>query len=337
MKSKTTVAIAALIPAALLLAACSGGTTDAAGGGDDSGAWSLGYSTPVGAQPGQQQIAETIGSATTELGWSNEILDANLSVDKQVSDVQTMLQLGVNAIGLWALDSNALRSAYAQAASQDVKLIGLNSEAGEFDGTVSWQTHVCLDGGPSDQTAEYIASAKPDAEVIVIGGPPVASITATVECFTKAAEAAGITIVNQTDNTADDSATAASIVSDLLLQYPDVDAIWSYNDASALGASSAITQAGGTIYDGSNDGVITIGINGDADAIQAVEQGRLTGTWDPNPPATGWAMVKAAELLKDGEPADLIVEATFWTGENLADYVAPEDRVYTLDTIPLVE
>jgi ribose transport system substrate-binding protein len=126
-------------------------------------------------------------------------------------------------------------------------------------------------------------------------------------------------------------------MSDLLLQYPDVEAVWSYNDSTALGASSAISQAGGAIYDGTNEGVIVIGINADADAVEAVRQGRLTGTWDPNPPATGWAIVKAAQLLSEGKPADLIVESTLWTKENIADYVKPEDRKYTIDTIPLVD
>ncbi len=38
---------------------------------------------------------------------------------------------------------------------------------------------------------------------------------------------------------------------------------------------------------------MVFGINGDLDAITAVKEGRLTGTWDPDGYATGLALAKA--------------------------------------------
>ena len=81
--------------------------------------------------------------------------------------------------------------------------------------------------------------------MLAIGGPPVPSIQAYEKCFAENAERNGLTIVGKAHNTKDTAATAQPIVADLLTKTPDVDAIWAYNDASALGASAALTPAAG--------------------------------------------------------------------------------------------
>jgi len=337
MKKQKYLALTALVAVATLVG-CSTNASDG-GNGDD---FLVGYSQPIGSQTDQQMTADGLTTAADELGWSTRLIDANLSVDKQMSDLQTLTQLGAEAIGIWALDSDALRSAYANANSQDVSLVGVNSEADEFAGTVWWQTYVCEDGAPAQETAKYIAAHKgADARVIVIGGPPVPAIRGYAECFTEAAESEGLQVVNQTDNTTDSSSAASTIVSELLLQYPDVDAIWTFNDLTALGASSAVQQADQMVYDESNDGIAIFGLNANDDALEAVRQGRLTGTWDTDPVATGWAVIKMVNDIKEGAvesgEATAVVESTLWTSENIADYVAPEERSYTIDTVPLVD
>ena len=121
-----------------------------------------------------------------------------------------------------------------------------------------------------------------------------------------------------------------------------MDAIWAYNDASALGASAALTSNGEKVYDGTNDGVIVFGQNGDADAITAIREHRLTGTVDPDNVATGWALIKAlsglvGDATGDHPPKELVVKSHTWTFENIGDYKSPRDRHYSLDTVPLVD
>ena len=141
--------------------------------------------------------------------------------------------------------------------------------------------------------------------MLEVGGPPVPSIQAYEKCFAENAKKSGLTIVGEAHNTKDTAATAQPIVADLLTKTPDVDAIWAYNDASALGASAALTSNGEKVYDGSNDGVIVFGQNGDVDAITAIREHRLTGTVDPDNVATGWALIKALSGSRrrcDGRP-----------------------------------
>lgn len=331
MKNAKKSALALSCSAVLLLASC--GNDE--GGESDAEELSVGYAGPVGSQPGQQLVMSGIEGGAEELGWDTEFFDADLSADQQVSDLQTMVNLGVDSIAVWALDPDAMRGPYAQAVDADISLIGVNSSAEEFGAEVVWAFNQCGEDAPLRQTAAMIAEERPGGEVIVMGGPPVPSIQLLVSCFTEAAEDEGLNIVNQTDNTNDDTSSATNLMSDLLLNHSAVDAVWAYNDASALGVSSAVTQAGGDISNGSDDGVLVYGMNADSDAIEAVRQGRITGTWDPDELATGWAVAQAAADIAEGTTGrTYVVESTYWSADNIDEFVAKEDREYTLDNAP---
>ena len=76
---------------------------------------------------------------------------------------------------------------------------------------------------------------------------------------------------------------------------------------------------------------MVFGQNGDADAIKAIREHRLTGTIDPDPVATGWALIKALSGFVgrdkvDDPPRELVVESHTWTLENLGDYTPPRER-----------
>jgi ribose transport system substrate-binding protein len=326
-------ATAALVIAALVIAAC--------GGDDESGPTTVAYSNPVGAQPGQQDIVFGFKAGAKELGWTAESIDANLSPDKQVADIATMVAQGDDGIASWTLDPGAAAGAYGQAQAANIPVVGVNSEGTGIDATVWWEINLCGADSPIAQLTQYIAEEKPGAKVLEIGGPPVPSIQAYERCFAENAKRNGLTIVGTAHNVRDAASTAQPIVADLLTKNPDVDAIWAYNDASALGASAALISHGGKVYDGSGDGVIVFGQNGDVDAITAIRERRLTGTLDPDPVATGWALIKAlsgfiGEDKVENPPKRLVVKSERWTLENIDEYKPPRERHYTLDTVPLV-
>ena len=62
------------------------------------------------------------------------------------------------------------------------------------------------------KAAGYIAQRVPKGKVIVIGGPPVPSITNYTNCFVKAAKTVGLNVVGKQDNVKDTAATAQPIV-----------------------------------------------------------------------------------------------------------------------------
>ena len=338
------VRVLAGVAACLTLAACSSqpaATTPSSSGGGATQAGPakvVAYVSPVGSQPGQQQVNLGLEGAAAAEGWQSKVVDANLSAEKQVSLVNTLTTQKVSAIASWTLDPNAVAGAYTQAEAAGIPIIGVNSTGPGVHATVWWEVNHCNAGGTQERSAKYIAKVHPNAKVIIIGGPPAPSITANVACFKKAAAAEGLQVIDQVDNTADAASPASRLVSDMLTKHPDVQAFWAYNDQSALGAGAAIEGAGKKIYSGSGDGIITIGMNGDPDAIAAGKAGRLTGSWDTDSVATGWAVGLAMKDSFDGKPAkNYTVKSVFWTKENVDQYVEPAKRNYSFTTIPLVD
>ena len=108
----------------------------------------------------------------------------------------------------------------------------------------------------------------------------------------EAAAAAGLEILERQDNMQDDAAGSQKIVESLLAKYPDVQAVWCFNDRSALGASAALRAAGYKIYNEASpeDGAVMVtGMNGTQEAIEAVHGHHLppltagTPSWSAQP------------------------------------------------------
>lgn len=339
-----------LIASLMLVSACGGASnsTSATTSGKaveeqssatPSEAVTLGFSSPVASQPSLALLADGMKTAAGSIGWDVNVLDANLNPNQQVSNIQTMIQQKVGAIGSWTLDAGATAGIYGDADAAGIPVIGINSEGTGVKYTVWSEIQQCQPGGTAEQTAKFIASKYPHGTVFTIGLDVVPSWVAVQECFDNAAKAAGLTIVAHQSNNTDDSAGAQKLVSDMLLKYPDVNAIWAYNDASALGASAAVIGSGLAVSDGQSDGVMIVGENGDADAIQAVREGRLTGTWDLNMVELGWLFVKTArEAIETGSaPAKSILRSTFVTAQNINEYVVPSERQVNFDSLDLVQ
>lgn len=202
-----------------------------------------------------------------------------------------------------------------------------------------WEPQACEPGGPQDISAKEIAKIHPHAKTIMIGLELAESTKILSDCFSKAAEKYGLEIINETNNEADNAAGSQKVFEPLLTKYPEVEAVWCYNDESALGVSAALLAGGKTIATVDNpDGVIVTGQNGDKGAIEAIEEGRLSWTWDPDHLATGFAAIRAMkEALAGKEPGKLVIEAKLWNAETVGEYVLPEERDYTVENLPLKE
>jgi ribose transport system substrate-binding protein len=301
------------------------------------------YSDPTGAQVGQQQIYQGMQLGAKEIGWTASQDDAALSPTKQVSDIQTMINQKQNGIASWTLDPGAIAGAYTAAGKAGIPVIGVNSTGTGVKTSILYSYELCGSNSPLAQTAAAIAKVYPHAKTLVIGGPPVPSIEGNVSCFTKWAKKDGLDIEATQDNTNDTQSSAQPIVAALLTKYPSTQAIWSYNDDSALGASAALTAAGKSVYDTAKKntgGVFDVGANGDADAITAIKQGRETETWDNNNVATGIAIVKALQAYIGPQkvkspPKQIVVNSLMYDASNINGYKAPADRGYTLANLPL--
>ena len=329
--------VGTLLACGLAASAC--GSTSAPSEGSSGDDMAIGFASPVASQPSVALVGVGLKDAAKSIGWHATVLDSNLNPNTQVSNIQTLIQQKVGAIASWTLDAGATAGIYSQAGQSNIPLIGVNSEGSGVKYEVWNQIQQCSPGGTADQTAQLIASKYPHGNVVTIGLDVVPSWVGVANCFEDAAKRAGLNILAHQSNNTDDSPGAQKLTSEMLTKYADVDAIWAYNDASALGASAAVIAAGKSVSDGTSDGVIIVGENGDSDAIQAVREGRLTATWDLNMVELGWLIMKTAEqAVNDGSaPAKTVLRSTLWTSKNIGDYVAPEDRDVSFDNLDVVE
>jgi ribose transport system substrate-binding protein len=114
--------------------------------------------------------------------------------------------------------------------------------------------------------------------------------------------------------------------------HPDLQAIWAYNDPSALGASAVMQASGKQVWSGTTEGVIVIGNNGDPNAIEAIKAGTLTLTYDENTFEAGVAAIEALKpVLAEGKPVSTLpkklwVKSTMYDADNVDQYVLPSHR-----------
>ena len=304
---------------------------------------SVTYLSPVAAQVGQQDIYYGMQLGAKDLGWSTSVLDANLSSGQQVTDVATAINEHRTAIASWSLDNAAVAGPYKAAQKAGIPVIGVESTGVGVTASVFQEYQYCTPGtGIPEQEAKFIAARRPGAKTIVIGGPTtVVSIVEDTACFTADAKAAGLHVIASANNTGDTSDAGELVAAPLITKYPDVQAIWDYNDTTALGASAALTSANMKISTAnSKTGVIVIGQNADADAIQAIRSNpeRLTLTVDPNNVATGLAVItEMREAIEHKKVPNLDVSSTIWDSANVSHFVKPRARGFTLTNIPLVK
>ncbi|MGP1588281.1 MAG: sugar ABC transporter substrate-binding protein [Oribacterium sp.] len=93
-------------------------------------------------------------------------------------------------------------------------------------------------------------------------------------------------------------ASAMDVVQNLLQTSPDVNAIYCCNDEMALGAVEAVDAAGKTGQ------VLIGGADGNADAIQAILDGKMYATAEANAHDQGYYGVDAAVKILKGEKAE---------------------------------
>jgi ribose transport system substrate-binding protein len=359
MRRKVTLPVALLLLLVFVIAGCGGGGSSSSsstseeanapgstesskeGGGSEEEAPATGvkvsYLSPVAAQPGQQEIYKGIEQGSKELGWSSTVLDSALSSEKQVSNTETAINQGDKAIASWTLDPGAAAGAYEKAQKAGIPVVGLNSVGEGLTSTIWWEMNLCEPGGPQSVTAERIAEIKPHAKTIMIGLEVAESTKEYSECFAKEAKKAGLEVIDEVNNEADNAAGSQKVFEPLLTKYPEVEAVWDYNDESAMGASAALLAAGKTIATAEDpEGIVVTGQNADADAVEAVEEGRLSWTWNPNNIAAGLGAVKLMqEAIEGGKSQELIVESELLDSETLKEFVPPGEREYTTENLPL--
>ena len=167
---------------------------------------------------------------------------------QQVALIDQMIAAGVDAIVIAPADSKAAVPALARAHRAGIAVVNIDNRLDrdvldEFDLTVPFV-------GPDNRAGARMVAMHlavtlgPGTPVAILEGiPTAANSRARRAGFEEAAAAAGLNVVTiQSANW--DQTRAAEVIAAILVQHPDLRAILCANDNMALGAASAVEQAG---------------------------------------------------------------------------------------------
>ncbi|RKO62363.1 ribose ABC transporter substrate-binding protein RbsB [Caldibacillus debilis] len=292
-----------LVIAVLLLGACSmdEGKEKNSGneGGKDSEKKKIGLSISTLNNPFFVTLKEGAEAKAKELGVDLTTVDAQDDPAKQVSDIEDLIQQGVDLVLVNPADSSAVVSAIEAANDAGIPVITIDrsAEGGEV------AAHIASDNVAGGKMAgeliiEQLAGKGKVVELEGISGSSAARERG--QGFNDAIkEASGIEVVaRQTANF--DRAQGLSVMENIIQSTKDFQAVFAHNDEMALGALEAIEAAG--LKD-----VIVVGFDATDDAVKAVEEGKLFATIAQKPKKMGEIGVETAVKVLNGEKVDTFI------------------------------
>jgi len=245
-------------------------------------------------------------------GIRNEI-----DLAQQVALIDQMIASNVDAIIVAPADSKAMVPALARAVAAGIVVVNIDNR---LDGDILGEYGLEIPFvGPdnfvgAELVGRYIAERmSPGEEVAILEGVPTAyNSQQRTAGFQKAIEDAGLKVVAQ-QSAQWDQTTAVTITSGMLVQNPNLAAIFAANDNMALGAVAAVTQAGKTGQ------IAVVGFDNISAIQQLIREGSVLATADQHADLLAvYGIEYALQALNSGSaledkntPVDLITFDSF--------------------------
>jgi len=267
----------------------------------------VGFSVSTQTNPFYVAMANGVTDEAKALGLEASVLNANDKLDKQIADVEDLIQKKIDVLLINATQDGAV-AVVEKAAKAGIPVITLQREIPTSVVASSIGTDNVLIGRVG---AQWIAKKLGEkGNVVVLEGIPGA---ASSEDRKKGAaqefpKYPGIKIVAQQSGQYD-RAKAMSVMENILQAQPKVDAVYCFNDEMAMGALAAVKSAKRT-------GIIITGMDANKDAVAAVKGGDLAMTISLPPYDIGRLGVLYAKWLKAQEmsvPVQSVMPITFIT------------------------
>ncbi len=265
-------------------------------------------------------IAEAEKYDDVELVVAEGTNDANL----QISQVETFINDGVDAIVLLPTDGAALTEVAIKAMEAGIPVINVDRE---FSSPFAARTTVLGDNyGMGVSAGTYICEKlgdNPDAVVAEIAGIDSLPLTQDrSKGFKDALKACGQNVDNRVaaEFTVESGEKAAS---NLLQAAPKIDVIWNHDDDQGVGVKAAFDNAG-------RDEFAFIGGAGSANAMRWIKDGSMAATviYPPTQAADG---IRLARLIAQGKglsdlvqlevPKRVVLNAPVVTKDNVDEYM----------------
>lgn len=239
-------------------------------------------------------LRDGVQEKADELGYELVVLDSQDESSKELSNVEDVLEQGVDVLLINPVDSDAVGNAVKLANDKDVPVITLDRSSNE--GEVA--THIASDNVAGGKIAAEFIVDKLDGKgkVVQLQGIPGASAARDRgKGFEETIKDTELDLI--ASQPADfDRQKGMSVMENILQAQPEIDAVFCQNDEMALGALQAIEAA-------DRDEILVVGFDATDDAVDAVEEGKLGATIAQQPEIIGSMGVEYADKILSGEDA----------------------------------
>jgi ribose transport system substrate-binding protein len=229
----------------------------------------IGFSVSTQVNPFYKAMADGVREEAKALGMEVTILNAEDKLEKQIADVEDLIQKKVKVIVINATHDGAA-AVLNKAVEVGIPVVTL--QRGMPGANVA--SHIGTDNVViGREGAEWVAKKlNGKGNVVVLEGIPGAASSedrknGSAEVWPKYP---GIKIVAQQSGKYDRAVTLG-VMENILQAQPQVDAVFCFNDEMAMGALAAVKAARRT-------GILITGMDANKDAREAVERGELAMT-----------------------------------------------------------
>ena len=323
MKTKKFLALALSLILCLSLAACGGGGSGASSDGGSGGAETAdGPNIGVvvmnaAADTYMTTHYNTMESYAKELGVNLTQLDPVGDGTRQSNQVQDLIEMGVDVIGIWAANSETAVASAKKANEAGIPVVAFNTPmAAEAD------EYIVGFVGPDNFTESYLAAQQMVADlggegniVVIEGQSGRDNSTERLNGMLAAVEGTNIQILDSQVGEYNHE-ESRNIMENYLTKYPSgqIVAVYCMDDTECMGAVDALEAAGRL------DEVAVYGAAlGDWGAIEYVQDGSIDGMAIQSPVIDAQTSLDYMVKVANGEevPRELFIDTPVGTPENI--------------------
>jgi ribose transport system substrate-binding protein len=268
--------------------------------------------------------AETAKRAAEALGWTVDTVDGKLDPTVWNQAVKQAVDSGVDGIIAVSADPNLYGDAMAAVRARDVPFVLTNQRPrdGDVEGIDTYLATDPAEGG-SDLAEWMIADSGGKARVLLLDLPGYAdAVLRTKTIDDTLARDCRECVVHRADIAVQTMGTSlAPLVTSQLQQHPDVDYVWSPDDATASFVAQGIQQAGRT------SSVKLVSMGGFPDQLARIRTGQVTADLATATDYTAWLAVDSLARGMAGQPVrrDWAIPQRLWTTANIEQ--APDQMI----------
>lgn len=257
-------------------------------------------------------------AAVESLGWKAQLVDGRFDPKVWNQAVQQAVDSNVDGIIAVAADPKLYGDAMESVAKKNIPFVltAQSQQAGDPAGIDSYISPDAVTGGTS--VAQWIAAVSDSkAKVLLLDLPGYADAVQRTRTINDklSADCKGCKVYKANISVPTMGTSLAPLVTAQLQQHPDVDYVWSPDDAASGFVAQGIQQAGKT------DSIRVVSTGGTPDQLARIKDGTGSADLANSPGFQGWLAVDTMARLIAGQPAQTSWASPqrLWTTDNIAD------------------